>query len=188
MKKEGRKIVIIRGQSTAGKTTISHALAQVLPGWIFVDIWKIKEMFEHLGLEDRTVIKSASKKAVMAVTKEIMEKLGTNIILQEADRRFLIKRLRSYLKENKYNVYSFFLFVNYDTAIKRDRIREKPTMHIKNLFTRESWKKNQLRYEKEDIRIDTTNRSIQETIDLILKEIGEKRKKHPKAHMIRKAW
>src|SRR3989338_7647981 len=167
MKKEGRKIVIIRGQSTAGKTTISHALAHVLPGWIFIDIWKIKEMFEPLGLEDRTVIKSASKKAVMAVTKEIMEKLGTNIILQEADRRFLINRLRSYLKENKYNVYSFFLYVDYHTAIERDKLREKPTMHIKNLFTREAWMKNQLSYEKGDIRIDTTNLSTRETIDLI---------------------
>ena len=124
----------------------------------------------------------------MAVTKEVMEKIGTNIILQEADRNFLIKRLRSYLKKYNYKVYSFFLYVDYDIAIKRAKIREKPTMHIKNLFTRKEWEKNQLSSENGDLRINTAEHSMQETMEIILREIGEKKRRHPKAHMIRKAW
>ena len=62
-----RKIVIIRGLVTSGKTTTSYELAKALPGWIFIDVLKIKEMFEPLGLKDRTPLKEISKKAMVLI-------------------------------------------------------------------------------------------------------------------------
>jgi len=38
-----KKIVLISGLTTAGKSTTSYELTKVLPGWIFIDIWKIKD-------------------------------------------------------------------------------------------------------------------------------------------------
>lgn len=77
-----KKIVIIRGLVTSGKTTTSHELAKVLPDWIFVDVWKIKEMFEPLNLKDRTPLKTISKKAILTILKEVINEMGINIILQ----------------------------------------------------------------------------------------------------------
>lgn len=184
-----RKIVIIRGPITSGKTTTSHELAKALPGWIFIDIWKIKEMFEPLGLRDRTPLKSASKKAVHVIMKEVMKKLGTNIIVQETEMSVLKRRLRPYLKKYNYEIYSFFLDVDFNTAIKRDIQREKPTMHLKKMFHSESeWDKIRATAEKQDFVIDTAKHSVKEVIDIILKEIGEKRKRHPREDAIRKTW
>jgi len=42
--------------------------------------------------------------------------------------------------------------------------------------------------ERGDIIINTAKKSPKEIVNLILKEIGEKRKKHPHADKIRKSW
>jgi hypothetical protein len=42
--------------------------------------------------------------------------------------------------------------------------------------------------EKEDIIIHTTKRPVKEVVNMILKEINEKRRKHPRANWIRKSW
>ena len=60
------KIVLISGLSTAGKTTISYNLAKKLPGWVFIDIWRIKDIFESLDLKERKDIIAISKKAIEA--------------------------------------------------------------------------------------------------------------------------
>ena len=78
MKTKKRKIVLISGLTTAGKTTSSHELAKVLPDWIFIDIWKIKEMFEPLGLKDRRPFLDISKKTILMITREVIRKMGEN--------------------------------------------------------------------------------------------------------------
>ena len=182
-----RKIVIIRGLVTSGKSTTSHELAKVLPKWIFIDVWKIKEMFEPLNLKDRSVLKSASKKAMLAIMKEVMAISGINILVQETSRSYLTENLRDYLPKYNYKLYSFFLDVEYKDVIKRDIQREKPTMFKKGL-SEKSWKKGRAKPEKGDVIINTSKTPLKKVVDIILKEIGEKRKKHPKANLIRKSW
>jgi|SRR3989344_5599207 len=185
-----RKLIIIRGKVTGGKTTTSHALARVLPGWIFVDIWKIKEMFEPLGLKDRTPIFKASKKAVLAIVKQVMRDIGSNIIVQESSLSFINKHLRKDIKKYNYKLYSFFLDVELEDAIKRDIQREKPTINInkQNLSSAE-WKKTAKGVpEKGDIIINTSKNNLKKVVNLILKEIHEKARKNPNAHLIRKCW
>jgi cytidylate kinase len=184
-----RKIVIIRGLTTAGKTTTSHELAKVLPNWMFVDIWKIKEMFEPLGLKERTPLKTISKEAIMNITKGVMNELKVNIILQESSQRAVKQYLKKELKKYNYKVYSFFLDVHVKDAEKRDVQREKPTMSInKRGLSNEEWKKGGATREKEDIIINTSENSIKQVLDKILKSIGEKRRKHPYSHALRKSW
>src|SRR3989344_3014561 len=156
-----RKIIIIRGLVTSGKTTTSHELAKILPDYIFIDVWKIKEMFEPLNLKDRTPLKEASKKAMITIMKEVMTSLKTSIIVQETSRTYLMKYLKRYIK------------------------REKPTMFTKGL-SEETWKENRVKPAKKDIIINTSKNSINQVIKIILKGTGEKAKKHPRADIIRK--
>jgi len=184
-----RKIVIIRGLITAGKTTTSHELAKVLPGWIFIDVWKIKEMFEPLDLENRTPLRKISKKAMMGIVKDVINQLGINILLQESSQSAVKKKLKKELKKYNYKIYSFYLDVDVKDAEKRDVQREKPTIFVnKRKLSNKEWKKGRVVKEKEDTFINTSKNSINKVVDIILKEIGEKRKKHPHAEAIRKSW
>lgn len=184
-----RKIIIIRGKVTGGKTTTSHELAKVLPGWIFIDIWKIKEMFEPLELKDRTVLISASKKARLVIMREVIKEMGINIIVQEITRSYINKHFRKELKKHNYKIYSFFLDVELKDAVKRDIRRKKPTMGLgRKIKDEKVWKSTKGVPEKGDIIINTSKHKPKEVVNMILKEIGEKRKKHPKAHWIRKVW
>jgi len=182
-----KKIVIIRGKVTAGKSTTSHELAKVLPGWIFIDPWKIKEMFEPLGLKDRTILKNTSKKAMVLIMRDVIRNLGINIVVQETTQKFVRKKLRGDLKKHNYKLYSFFLDIDLESAIKRDIQREKPTMGIgKSIKTRAQWEKEKAQPDRGDFVIHTGKHNIKEVVDTILKEIGEKRKKHPNIHLLRK--
>ena len=184
-----RKIIIIRGKVTAGKTTTSHELAKVLPGWILIDPWKIKEMFEPLGLKDRSVLKNTSKKAMVLIMREVIRNLGINIIVQETTQKFVRKHLRQDLKKYNYKLYSFFLDIDLENAIKRDIKREKPTMGIgKSIKTRAEWEKAKAQPDKGDFVIHTGKHKIKEVVDMILSEIKEKRRKNPNANFIRKCY
>jgi RNase adaptor protein for sRNA GlmZ degradation len=183
------KIVIIRGKVTAGKSTTSYNLAKVLPDWIFIDPWKIKEMFEPLELNKRNYLRTISKKAMLTIIREVIRQMKINIILQESTRGFIRKYLAKDLKKYNYEVYSFFLDVDLKDAIKRDKQREKPTMRIgKNVKTNEEWKRIKAQPEKGDIIIDTSKLNEEQVLDFILKTIKERKKKHPRGHLIKRSW
>lgn len=184
-----KKIVIIRGKVTAGKTITSHKLAEVLPGWILIDPWKIKEMFEPLGLKNREPMKRASKKAMIEIMRIVLKELGINIIVQETTLKFIRKYLKNDLKKHNYKLYSFYLNVNYEDALKRDKQREKPTMFLgKDIKNEEQWKISKAQKERGDFEINTSDYSTKEVVKIILNQINEKARKNPNAWMIRKCW
>ena len=185
---EIKKIIIIRGKVTAGKTTTSHELAKVLPGWIFIDPWKIKEMFEPLALKNRDPLKKASKKAMIEIMKVVVRDLNINIIVQETTKKFIEKYLKKDIKSKNYKIYSFFLDVEFKDAIKRDIQREKPTMNIrKEVRNEEEWR-NRILPDKGDFIINTSKHTIKEVRDIILRNIKEKPRKNPNINLIRKCW
>ena len=185
-----RKIVIISGLTTAGKTTSSYELAKVLPGWFFIDNWKIKEIFEPLGLKDRTQILDISKRATLMITKEVMGKMGRNIILQEAKRDYIMKKLGKDIKKYNYTLYSFFLKNKLEEAIKRDIKREKSTLGIgKRGWSKEDWeRKGKKKPKRGDVVINTSEKNPKQVVEIILKAIKEKPKKHPYKKFLRKSW
>jgi len=189
MANKKRKIVIISGLTTAGKTTSSYEFAKVLPGWVFIDNWKIKEIFEPLGLKDRTQILDISKKATLMITREVMRKMGRNIILQEAKRDYIKKKLGKDIKKYNYKLYSFFLKNKFSDAVKRDIRRKKSTLGIgKRGWTKEDWeRKAKKKPFKEDIIIDTSEKNPKQVVEIMLKSIKEKPRKHPFVTSIRKS-
>lgn len=168
-----KKIIIIRGKSGAGKTTISYELAKVLPKYFFVDIWKFKEMFEPFGFKNRKPQNEICKESMFFIIKQSLKKnLFQNFIIQESSQSSVRKYMKNYL-DKKDKIYSFFLDVDLKNALKRNVEREKTTMDKKHFI--EQSKQGLKNKEKEDILIDTSNKSIKQVIDIILKNIGEKR-------------
>jgi len=183
------QIIIIRGKVTAGKSTTSYELAKILPKYIFVDPWRIKGMFEPLNLKDRTPLKTISKKAMITIIKEVMRQMQIGIIVQETSRSFIKKYLKNDLKKYNYKIYSFFLDVDLEDAIKRDIQRKKPTMNIgKGVKNNGAWKKIKAQPEKDDIIINTSKMNSKKVINFIMKIIKEKPKKHPQEHLIKRSW
>lgn len=189
------KIVLIDGMSMAGKSTTSYNLARKLPGWVFIDIWRIKDIFEPLGystdLNRREVeaLMDISKKATMMITREVIRKTQRNIVLQEAKTDFIKKKLGKDLKKYNYKIYTVQLTVPFKQAIKRNIKRGKPTMGYLKNWTEERWEnKIKRKTKKGDIVVDTFKNNPEKVIKIILKNIGEKPKKHPYEDKIRRYW
>jgi len=183
------KIVLIGGLSTAGKTTISYNLAKKLPDWVFIDIWRIKDIFEPLALKERKDIIAISKKAIIMLTREVMKRMKRSIILQEAKTDFIKKHLGKDLNKYNYEIYSVYLTVPLKHASKRDIKRAKPTIGIGKDWTEERWaEKIKKSIQREDIIIDTSKNTTKQVVDIILKKIKEKPKKHPHVNRIKKYW
>ena len=169
------KIIIIRGRSGSGKSTISYELARVLPNYAFIDIWKIKEMFEYLNPKNRKPHNDISKKAVFFILKEAI-KDGTykNFIVQESSEKAIKKNLRNYLKKSD-EIYCFNLRVSLEDALKRNISREKKTMPKKHFI--EAVQKDLPKIRKGEIVINTSEKSIKQVIEEILIVVKEKKSK-----------
>ena len=167
------KVITISGKSGAGKTTISYELAKALPTFIFIDIWKIKEMFEPLKLKNRKPQNKICKDIIYFIMKQTLKQnISHNFILQESTRKAVKRYMKNYLKKED-KIYSFFLDVDLENALKRNEEREKDTMPKKHFI--EQAKNNLPKPDKNDIVIDTSKKSKAQVINEILKIIGEKR-------------
>ena len=189
------KLVLIDGMPTTGKSTTSYNLAKKLPGWVFIDIWRIKDIFEPLGYskdldkQEMNVLRDISKETTIKLAREIIRKTQRNIILQEATMEFVKKKLGKDLKKYNYKIYTDQLKVPIKQAIKRNIKRKKPTLGFLRGWDEERWEnKIQKKTKKGDIVVDTYEKNPEEVIKIILKEIGEKAKKHPNANKIRRFW
>lgn len=189
------KIVLIDGLPTTGKSTTSYNLAKKLPGWIFIDNWRIKDIFEPVGYskdldkKEKDSLMNISKKATMMIAREVIRNTQRNIILQEARTDFIKKKLGRDLKKYNYDIYTVQLTVQFKEAIKRNIKRKKPTLGFVKTWSEERWgDKIKRKIKKGDIIIDTSKNSPEKVIEIILKNIGEKPKKHPYGDLIRKFW
>jgi len=190
-----RKIVLIEGLFMAGKSTTSYNLAKSLPGWVFIDIWRIKDIFEPLGYsanlnkKEKNALMDISKNATMMIAREVIRKTQRNIILQEAPIDFVKKELGKDLKKYNYNIYTVQLTVPLKQAIQRNIKRDKPAIGFVDTLTEEWWEdKIKRKIKQGDIVVDTFENSPEKVIEIILKGIGEKAKKHPYADKIRRFW
>lgn len=189
------KIILIDGVPTSGKSTTSYNLAKKLPEWIFVDNWRIKDMFEPLGYsndlgkKEKKVYEELSKKTVVSLTREIIRKTQRDIILQEARLRDVMKKLGKDLKENNYQIFLIQLKVPMKEAIKRNVKRKKPTLNFLDGLNEEQWEdKIKKKSRKASVVIDTFENNQEEVVKIILNVVGEKAKKHPYEKLVKKFW
>jgi RNase adaptor protein for sRNA GlmZ degradation len=149
-------------------------------------------MFEPLGFkttEERIPTRTISKKVMATIIREVIKEMGVNIILQESSLSFTKKSLKEVLKKHDYKIYSFFLDLDEKDVAKRDKQRDKPTMGLGKWVKKGIFRElRHAKVEKGDIVINTSKHSIKQVVDIILKEVGEKRKKHPNLKALRKSW
>jgi|TARA_B100001971_G_C18210172_1_gene550171 cytidylate kinase len=189
------KIILIDGMPTSGKSTTSYNLAKKLPGWIFIDIWRIKDIFEPLGYSTDLDKKEAdelmeiSKEFTTKLTREVIRKTQRNIILQETTTKYAKKKLGKDLRKYNYQIFTIQLKVPFEEAVKRNKKREKPDLNFFKIWTKERWdNKIQRKIKKGDIVVDTFENNQEEVVKIILGGVGEKAKKHPYEKLVRKFW
>jgi cytidylate kinase len=190
-----RKIVVIDGMTASGKSTTSYNLARQLPGWVFLDVWRIKDMFEPIGYsssldrKEAGVLAEIAKEETMRLAKEVMRKTRRNIILQELTVEFVKKKLGRELKKQGYGLFSVQLRVPLGHAVKRDKKRGKPTLGVGSSWTEEKWdEKVDRKIKKGDLVVDTSRAKPDAVVKMILKHIGEQAGKHAHADKIRRFW
>lgn len=189
------KIILIDGMPTSGKSTTSYNLARKLPGWIFIDIWRIKDIFEPLGYsidldkKEADELMGISKEFTIKLAREVIRKTQRNIILQETTTKYAKKKLGKDLRKYNYQIFIIQLKVPFEEAVKRNKKREKPDLNFFKIWTKERWdNKIQRKIKKGDIVVDTFENNQNKVIEIILKAIGEKPKKHPYEKLVRKFW
>ena len=180
---------------TSGKSTTSFELAKLLPDWIFVDIWRIKDMFEPIGYsngmkeDEFKILQNIAKEEIISLCKKIMSQTKRNIILQEGTKRYVNSKLGKVIRENNYELYTIQLTSPFDEALKRNRKRKKPDLKFFNEWDENLWNdKIQRKIQKGDIVVDTSKNSPSKAANIILKLIGEKPKKHPHTNKLRRFW
>jgi hypothetical protein len=152
-------------------------------------------MFEPIGYskglekKEKDFLMGLSKKSTMMIAREVIRNTQRNIILQEAKVDLIKKKLGKDLKKHNYKIYVVQLRVPLKEAAKRGIKRKKPTSNLGKAWSEERWDyKIKRKIKKGDIVIDTLKNSPKKVVEIILKNIGEKPKKHPYEDKIRKHW
>lgn len=156
------KLIIINGPIASGKTTICNRLLKKLTNFAFVDRAYLKDMLKNSGREDAKII--ADKTAAFIITELI--KFKKDILVQEYDLSILQKIIKKYGRN--YEMHSFFLHCNLDSAIARDKKRIKQSGDIEQII----YSHKKVKPETKDIIIDTDKISVQKTLNKILSIIS----------------
>jgi len=153
-------LILVYGPIASRKSSICSRLLKKRK-FTFVDRANMKEMLKPIGKEEA---KEIADKTTIFMVKELM-KQKKDILVQEQNRKNLQKAVNDYGKG--YKTYSFFLKCRYETAIARDKLREKKLGDPANILTNY----NRVKYDKKDIIIDTEKNSIVESVKIILDKI-----------------
>ena len=154
------KLILIHGPIASGKSTLSRALLKKLKGFAFVDRAYMKRMLKPIGKPDA---KAITNKAVKLIVEELM-KLGKDILVQEQSRTSLKTVINKYGKN--YKIFSFFLKCDLKKSIKRAELREKTTTSKESITAMYE----RIKPEPKDIILDTGKNSINECVNIIIKE------------------
>lgn len=189
------KIVLIDGLPTTGKSTTSYNLAKKLPNWVFVDIWRIKDMFESVGYsnglnkKEADLLMEISKETTINIAREVIRKTQRNIILQEATYKYVKKKIGKDLKKYNYKIYNVQLVIPLKEMKKKDKKRKKPTLGVGDYWTEKKYQDKLKRKNKgADVVVDTFKNSEKKVVEIILKAIEEKARKHPYEKRLRRFW
>ena len=159
-----KKIAILRGRPTSGKSTAFHNLKKIkeMEGWIFIDHPAIKK---RLG-------KEKAKEKLHELIKEAM-KTGKNIITEESSRKTLNKYLRKEIKKCKYRIIVFQFTVSTEAAYRRDIQRAKAKWHpfLGKKKIEELHKMHDEMFDKKAFLVDTDKLNKKEVVELIIKKL-----------------
>jgi len=150
-------IILIKGPSAGGKSTVCNALEKNLKNFIFLDIAKHKE--DYALDPDRK--KKAYAKFFPKLKKAMGE--GKNILIQE----FFLKDLEKKVDLSNYKVISFFLKSSLEETKLRNSNRKKV---LSDTYLEKSYGYLGVS-EYRDLIIDTEKNSVEEIVKIIISKL-----------------
>ncbi len=161
------KILILRGPSGVGKSTVSGIIQSKLGDtWSVIDVDGFKHFMpmkaEQSNRAERTKI---AHDVSMFFAKEMYDK-GYNVILEEMYKKHYNDRLVEYLKRYNMHFLKVFITAPVETVIERARLRDKevPDDEIRRHYS-------EVEAFDDDLVIDSSIYSSEEIADFIIRKL-----------------
>jgi len=150
---------MISGPIAAGKSTVCGHLLEHLSGYAFVDKAYLKNALKPIGKDEA---KKIAAEACSLMVDRLME-AGKNILVHELS----MKNLGETVKKYDYECCCFYLKCSPETSVKRDEARVKKSHNPEYVISTHS----KVLPQEGEIIINTEEKTIEETVDYILKKI-----------------
>jgi len=161
-------IIVLRGPSGVGKSTISHLIQEKLgKNWTVIDVDKFKH---YMPMKDGQVNRAERSLIAQNVSKYFAKEMydkGYDVILEEMYKKPFNDSLVEFLHGNNINYLKVFLYAPVELVIERARAREKevPDEEIRRHFS-------EIEAYDDDFVIDTTQYSSEEAADQIIAKLN----------------
>ena len=155
--------IIIRGPAGTGKSEISNQLKQDIPNLIHLDI----DIFKHILSKESSNVRSEIAHNVGSFFLKQLIKNKFNIVVEEIFREGYYLEVIRLLEKSRYKVIKIFLTASKEVLINRDKKRTKNKgVEIISKLQKE------IIPLKEDLIIDTTDKSIKEIKSIIIRKLS----------------
>lgn len=160
-------VIVLRGPSGVGKSTISHLIQEKLgKNWTVIDVDKFKHYMPMKdGQSNRAERTKIAHDVSMFFAKEMYDK-GYDVILEEMYKKTYNDAIVGFLEVNKMQYLKVYLDAPIDLVVERAKAREKevPDDEIRRHFS-------EIEPYADDFVIDTTKYSSEEAADLIINKL-----------------
>lgn len=163
-------VIILRGPSGVGKSTIAHLIQEKLgKNWTVIDVDKFKHyMPMKEGQSNRAERSKIAHDVSNFFAKQMYDK-GYDVILEEMYKKTYNDVLVEFLETNHMQYLKVYLDAPIDLVVERAKVREKevPDDEIRRHFS-------EIEPYSDDFVIDTTKYSSEEAANLIIAELQSK--------------
>lgn len=162
-------VVILRGPSGVGKSTISRIIQEKLgSNWTVIDVDKFKHYMPMKEGQSNRAERSKIAHEVSKFFAKAMYDKGYDVILEEMYKKDYNDSLIAFLSENDMKYLKVFLDAPIDLVVERARAREKdvPDDEIRRHFS-------EVEAYPDDFIIDTTKYSSEEAADQIIAQLKQ---------------
>lgn len=161
-------VVILRGPSGVGKSTISQIIQEKCgPNWTVIDVDKLKHYMPlKEGKTNRAERTEIAHDVAQYFTKAMYDK-GYNVILEEMYRKDHNDRIVRFLRENDMRYIKVFLSAPLEDVLQRSSSRQEknvPESEIRRLY-------EETQPYPDDLLIDTSKHSSEEAANLIVQQL-----------------
>ncbi len=160
-------VIILRGPSGVGKSTISHLIQQKLGlNWTVIDVDKFKH---YMPMKDGQSNRAERSKIAHDVSKffaKAMYDKGYDVILEEMYKKDYNDSIIEFLQTNDMRYLKVYLDAPIDLVVERAKARQKevPDNEIRRHFS-------EVEPYEDDFIVDTTKYSSEEAVDLIIGQL-----------------
>lgn len=163
-------VVVLRGPSGVGKSTISKAIRRKLAvNWAIIDVDKFKHYMPMKEGQTNRAERTLIAHDVSNYFLSQMYSKGYNVVMEEMYKKQYNDKLVSFMHDNRISYFKVFLSAPVDLVVERAQKREKVVAddEIRRHYGEVE------RYD-DDYEIDSTKYSSEEIADIIISQLKQK--------------